>query len=301
MANGDLEIPKPLSNHNNHTTSINCEPKSTSNTNNMEGTVEFRVMMAYAQRRRPTKDIESPTQEGPGTPDSVAPPNEPSSPQTPAETEKERKKGKKKKALKRLSKIFQCLKPQIQDDEPPPTPVDRSFSAGRNPVVIPSLVKEEEEFDKVAHRLTQIANEIPFTPPEIEEDSPSHDENVEKIIGLILREAGDKLNEEELKNASIDMRLFMNYDFFKNVMTALLRRMGLINSEPDALGPQASPKTQIAVTCEVTNRLSGLNTHPMSRMLDHGARYLQEYYSSWIEQQDGYEEAFKDEDEDEVH
>lgn len=298
MANGDVEIPKPLSNHSNHTTSTNCEPKPTSNTNNMEDTVEYRLMMAYAQRRRPTKDIKSPTQDGVLTPESVTLPNEPSSPQTPAQTEKERKKGNKKKALKRLSKIFQCIKPQIQDDEPSPTPVFRSFPEDRIPDDVPSTGTEEDEFDEVADRLTKIADEIPLTRPEIETDGPSHDENVEKMIGLILREAGDKLNEEELEKASLSMELFRDYGFFRSLMSALLRRMGLINSEPDALGPQASPKTQIAVTCEVTSRLSALNTHPMSRMLDHGARYLQEYYSSWIQQQGGYEKAFEDDEDD---
>lgn len=46
--------------------------------------------------------------------------------------------------------------------------------------------------------------------------------------------------------------LFGNYSFFERLMRTFLIRVGLLNPQPDALGPQASPKTQIAVTCEVS-------------------------------------------------
>lgn len=108
-------------------------------------------------------------------------------------------------------------------------------------------------------------------------------DEVEKVIGLLLRESGDKLN-EEVRNKLLDHvgkssfvkvwhlsmpkkckmsfclrqinikklgELFSNYGFFERVINTLLTRMGLISPQPDALGPQSSPKTQIAVTCEV--------------------------------------------------
>lgn len=109
-------------------------------------------------------------------------------------------------------------------------------------------------------------------------------DEVEKVIGLLLRETGDKLN-EEVRNKLLDHvgkssfvkvwhlsmpkeckmsfclrqinikgelgELFSNYGFFERVINTLLTRMGLISPQPDALGPQSSPKTQIAVTCEV--------------------------------------------------
>ncbi|KAG8005513.1 Apoptosis facilitator Bcl-2-like protein 14 [Nibea albiflora] len=183
---------------------------------------------------------------------------------------------------------------------------------------VPITDKEEvvEKFDHIAGRLKTIAKEIPFTaqeipsaPSDIETDSPevAYDfhvlcsvdvDEVERLIGLLLREAGDKLNDEELENADISAALFGEYSFFKRLITTLLVRMGLMTTAPDALGPQASPKTQIAMTCEVTSRLSAVNTLPMNRMLDHGARFLQEYYSSWVKQQGGYEEAFHSDDDD---
>lgn len=39
---------------------------------------------------------------------------------------------------------------------------------------------------------------------------------------------------------------------------------------------------------QVTSRLSAVNTLPMSRMLDHGARYVRDHYSSWAQQEGGY-------------
>lgn len=54
-----------------------------------------------------------------------------------------------------------------------------------------------------------------------------------------------------MEDANIAAELFRNYSFFEKVMRSLLRNMGLMSSDPDHLGPQASPKTQIAVTLEV--------------------------------------------------
>ena len=131
--------------------------------------------------------------------------------------------------------------------------------------------------------------------------------------------------QQELDGAAIVSELFWNYSFFEKIIKGVLTRMGLMHS--DNLGPQASPKTQIAVTCEVratadlqsscrnpqlgwilflfkclfwfiaehvsvplqaTSRLSALDTQPMNRMLAYGARYLQTYHSSWAKQQGGY-------------
>ncbi|KAF3859365.1 hypothetical protein F7725_021764 [Dissostichus mawsoni] len=112
---------------------------------------------------------------------------------------------------------------------------------------------EEEEDDlkdvEVASRLTDIADEIPFLPPDVETDA-AEDENVERIIGLLLRESGDRLNESELNGSGISLELFSDYNFFRRLMQTLLMRMGLRSPDPDSPGPKASPKTQIAVTCE---------------------------------------------------
>ncbi|XP_034719766.1 apoptosis facilitator Bcl-2-like protein 14 [Etheostoma cragini] len=288
MANGHVEIHDPFSNPNGlHS------PKSTSDTDSMEDTVEFRLLMAYAKRRRPQK--EASPQDIQTLPRGGTDANG-SSPQTPAMTEKEAKK-RRKKRKKGWKSIFSCIKPQTGEAEPCPMNVNQYDVEDRCGDCRVAEVEEEDELKDLAGKLTHIADEVPFIPPEIETDS-NNDVNVEKTIGLLLRESGDRLNEKELKDAAISLDLFWDYSFFKLLMTTLLTRMGLRTPNPDSPGPKASPKTQIAVTCEVTSRLSALNTLPSNRLLDHGARYLQHYYSSWAQQQGGYEEAFYSDDED---
>lgn len=186
--------------------------------------------------------------------------------------------------------LLPCVKPAAEEapQTEPKTPDVRCL--------VVDSVKEEDKLDKAASQLTSLADQIPFVPPEFETDT--HDDYVEKVIGLLLREAGDRLNDKDLNAANIAAELFWKYSFFEKLMDGLLIKMGLKTPDPEALGPKASPKTHIAVTCEVASRLSAVNTLPMNLMLSHGAKYLQEYYSSWVQQNGGYEEAFYSDNED---
>ncbi|XP_028254878.1 uncharacterized protein LOC114431543 isoform X2 [Parambassis ranga] len=283
------------------------DPKATSDTSSMEDTDEFRVMMAYAQRRRRKDESKSQAQDDPSALSGNGDANGTTPSQVkPEEGLTEKKKKKKKKSLK-LLKFFKCVNPQteakelqqyslgkVEEEEETPDDHYRCF----DPKTL-TEGKEEEKLGEVASRLTEIADEIPFAPPQWETDSSEGDENIEKMIALLLRESGDKLNEKELKDANIAMELFWDYSFFKSLLHRLLSKMGLRSPDPESPGPQASPKTQIAVTCEVTSRLSTINTLPTSRLFNHGAKYLQEYYSPWVQEQGGYEAAFES-DEDEV-
>lgn len=298
MANGHVEIHDLFSGH--HSPSSGSEPESDGD--RMDDSVEFRIMMAFAKRRRPQQEETSDGDDG-----ALKDSRDANGTTAPSQTPEKKKR--KKKGWKRLPGFLRCVKPQTEDPEPQPTPPHNVNSRSLNPpderLVVNSGEPDEAEDDdglsEAVSRLTEIADEIPFTPPEWETDSPSEhkDDEVETLIGLILREAGDRLNEKELKDANISAELFWNYSFFRDLINKLLMRMGLRSPDPDALGPQASPKTQIAVTCEVTSRLSELNSLNRNLLMRHGARYLQDYYSSWAQQQGGYEAAFEG-DEDEV-
>lgn len=127
MANGQVEIHDPFSNPNDLTTISNSDPKSSADTNGMDDTVEFRLLMAYAKRRKPTRHI---------LVGQIGDPNGPSSPQMPVKTEKEEeeekpKKKKKKKGGKHLMKLLGCIKPQIKDDEQPQTPANEPAADDR--------------------------------------------------------------------------------------------------------------------------------------------------------------------------
>nr|XP_040031425.1 apoptosis facilitator Bcl-2-like protein 14 [Gasterosteus aculeatus aculeatus] len=288
MANGHVQIHDPFA-------KPSVSPDPDPEPGSMEDTVEFRVLMAYAKRRRPQK----------GSPAQDAAASKAEAPSAPTETEQltGKKKRKKKRMLLRLTRnIFSCTKPQTEDEEASrgSSPPDDRCAPKRAVFVREDEgeeEEEEEELNEVAERLTKMADEIPFVRPDIETDGISDaNENVEKMIGLLLREAGDNLNEAELKD--LTTKLSWDYGFFEMLMSTFLTRMGLKSPNPDSPGPKASPKTQIAVACEVTTRLSEFHPLPRNRLLDHGARYLQHYYSPWTQQHGGYEDAFYSDDED---
>ncbi|KAM4570167.1 uncharacterized protein PAE49_009373 [Odontesthes bonariensis] len=303
MANGQVEIHDPISNHGSRTHVANSEPKTTSNTDNMEDSVEFRILMAYAKRRRSKKEVEAPPQRSP-----VALVETNGTTPSPTKTETEEaqdgsrtrgRKSVKKKGWKRLALIFKCVKPQTEnEDEQEPEQKPKHVEQGDENLHFPEndLVKGEDKLEKVAGELAGIADEIQFFPPDVETDS--EDDDVEKIIGLLLRESGDRLN-ERMMEAKISPELFFDYSFYRTLMNTFLTRIGFRSANADDLGPQASPKTQIAVTCEITSRLSAVYSPPTSHLLHHGARYLQDYYSAWAQQQGGYEATIESE-EDEV-
>lgn len=69
----------------------------------------------------------------------------------------------------------------------------------------------------------------------------------------------------------------LTYGFFRRVMDAFCR------SAPPELPPQQEPeKTTVALICEATSKLFGVDHHPMSRVLGFGAKYLQDKFPMWI-------------------
>ncbi|KAK7891834.1 hypothetical protein WMY93_023797 [Mugilogobius chulae] len=296
MANGHVEIHDPFQGQ--HGVTDSTESKEyTSSSESAEDMVEFRILMAYAQRRRPKDSSQSFEQDNSNTPNSK---NGSGSLSIQSENiTVQKKKKKKKKAWKRFSKVFICLKPQTKDEIPSPDPI---LCDDEEEPEIPAFTcseVQEDDLGNVAAQLAEISAEIPFVHPDIESDSGSEDDvEVEKVIGLLLRDAGDRLNESNPIDINI-VNLLGNYNFFEIVINTLLKRMGL-NTTDESPGPKVSPKTQIAVTCEATTRLSVLDTMPVNRLLSHGARFLKSHFSSWAEQQGGYENAFNSEDE-EVH
>ncbi|XP_055793992.1 apoptosis facilitator Bcl-2-like protein 14 [Salvelinus fontinalis] len=250
----------------------------------MEDSVEFRLMMVYAQRRRP-REVLCPLPQGTDT--------QPGGTQTLEVHADTLKKKKKKKGMRmRLQSLLSCIRPHRDSTavasgpprtpSPPPTGTQRSSFR--------SFGNVRDELEKVADRLTQIADGVSFSSGDLETDG--EEDAIERLVGLLLRGAGDKLNEEVLKDASLSSEFF-GYSLYERTISTFLSRLGL-TSDPSTPG---SPRAQIALTCEVTSRLSAVDSLPMSRVLGFGAKYLQDHFSSWAIQQGGYEEAFVNDDE----
>ncbi|XP_054876395.1 apoptosis facilitator Bcl-2-like protein 14 [Poeciliopsis prolifica] len=258
---------------------------------NMEDTVEFRLMMAYAQRRRPAND-NTPKENGSATEQTLT--------QTSGQTENkkeevEKEKKKKKKIWRQLKVIFKCVQPQTAEPESPQDdPMFRNF--------VPEDKESEhqaeaqDEMEEVANRVIGIADEFDFTPdmdPCIEADG---EDDLEKMIGLLLRNQGDQLD-KEFDLAHIGAELFLDYNFFARLLNRFLIRIGFRRPDSNSLGPQAANRTQIAAALEITSRLASVEALPKVKLYKHGARYLQEYYSLWAQTQGGYEAVFPDEEE----
>lgn len=313
MANGQIEIHDPFSGQNGF--SVSPEPTQRPISENTEDTVEFRLMMAYATRRRPKPESAESGQDSPKAPDA--------SNGTPSiQTEKILEKKRKKKKIKwsRLPKALICIRSLTKDDDNDIPQGDsdsaRAKDAGARDAPLECVeAPVEDGLDDVAARLVEISDDIPFVSSDLETDTPNGDgagadagadagagdatfrsDDVEKAIALLLREAGDRY-ETELEDAKMSA-LLSNYSFYETVINSFLKRIGL-SSDTETLGPKVSTKTQIAVTCEATSRLSVLDTLPMNRLLGHGARFLRSHFSSWAEQHGGYENAFQEE-EDEI-
>uniref|UniRef100_A0A1A8BEV0 Apoptosis facilitator Bcl-2-like protein 14 n=1 Tax=Nothobranchius kadleci TaxID=1051664 RepID=A0A1A8BEV0_NOTKA len=290
MDNGHVKDHNLISDNNNQTT----KPKPGSD---MEDTEEFKLLRAYAQRRRPKR-----TPPGAGVPNGIGAnaAGPPADKIQPEKDEREKAKKKKRTVGKPLGIFLKCIKPQTDEAEPPPPAAEDDNVSGRSIMrssvhhYVPVVGEEEDEMQSVAARLVEITDEIEFVPSDLEVDS--EEDEVERTVALILRESGDQLN-KRFQEANLSFELFSNYDFFRRVVEVFLDRIGFRSRDPEALGPRASPKTQIAVTCEITSRLSALDTQPTNRLLSHGARFLQDYYSSWAQQHGGYEAVFQSEDE----
>ncbi|XP_035283574.1 apoptosis facilitator Bcl-2-like protein 14 isoform X2 [Anguilla anguilla] len=207
-----------------------------------EDSLEFRLIMAYVQKRKPLRRI------APATAKAHEAPRPP------------RDSGRRTKKKQKL---------------------DRTCSAG-------TVVA-------VTEKLTRIVDSVPLEFEDIETDGP--DDVVQTIVEL-LRESGDRLNEEMKTNKSLAelFRKGFTYSLFERVTGLFLQKVDPSHSVPSSVPEQA----QVALAFEVTSRLTAVDCHPMNVVMGFGAKYLQENYSSWVKQHGGWENAFDAEDDEEV-
>ncbi|XP_064199390.1 apoptosis facilitator Bcl-2-like protein 14 isoform X2 [Anguilla rostrata] len=207
-----------------------------------EDSLELRLIMAYVQKRRPSRRI------APATAKAHEAPRPP------------RDSGRRTKKKQKL---------------------DRTCSAG-------TVVA-------VTEKLTRIVDSVPLEFEDIETDGP--DDVVQTIVEL-LRESGDRLNEEMKTNKSLAelFRKGFTYSLFERVTGLFLQKV-----DPSHVpGSSVPEQAQVALAFEVTSRLTAVDCHPMNVVMGFGAKYLQENYSSWVKQHGGWENAFDAEDDEEV-
>ncbi|XP_062403521.1 apoptosis facilitator Bcl-2-like protein 14 [Sardina pilchardus] len=149
-----------------------------------------------------------------------------------------------------------------------------------------------DELGSVADKLTQIVDTVDLV-PEIETDS--NDDIIQRLVEL-LREAGDELDGKIKKNPELVEQLkgSFSYSLFEKVTKSFLECV-----VPSWTGStQGTQKAQIAMTFEVTNRLTTLDVQPMNRIMGFGAQFLQQNFSGWVQKYGGWEKAFDEQDND---
>ncbi|XP_028809947.1 apoptosis facilitator Bcl-2-like protein 14 isoform X2 [Denticeps clupeoides] len=196
-----------------------------------------------------------------------------------------------KKSKKTRNLLVKCLPSCICTHTSEPT---KSKDCARQPASLENGLLEEDAGNVVA-KLTKIKDTVPLLyPDEFECDSP--DEIVDQIIQL-LREEGDKLNEKIAKNKKLreELHKCFTYSLFKKVLDTIMGKLDFRSFQTNGSTEQA----KIAMTCEVTSRLTAMDCHPMNRAMGFGSQYLKDNFSVWVSQHGGWNEAFADKREEE--
>ncbi|XP_076840400.1 apoptosis facilitator Bcl-2-like protein 14 isoform X2 [Brachyhypopomus gauderio] len=168
---------------------------------------------------------------------------------------------------------------------------------GPAPIIVQSSSASVDtgEFAEVADKLTCIVDSAPLAPtPLAVEDS---DDVIKRLVEL-LKESGDKLNEEILRDRELSgfLEKSFSYSLFESLASAFIRAVVPKSSEAKVASEN---KTRIAWTFEMTSRLGALELQPMNKSMGFGARYLHQHFAPWIQQHGGWEKVFNDDESDE--
>lgn len=247
------------------------EPECQANGNDLmisKDTIEYKLLLSYALRNG-TANIQT----------------EESTKILPAKPKDRHKKGR-----PRFSNLISCVRPPKEKHN------KRRKASASNECQRITSAPGQPDVEEIVETLTQITHSVHYV-SDVETDSG---DLVDQIVE-ILRDQGDKLNDKIEKDHALKKQLqaSMSYSFFEQVANAFQNRLSPAEQCPSR-GPE---QTHIALACELTSRLNAIDRHPMNRVLGFGARYLQNNFSPWVQQQGGYQNVFipDDADEEDVH
>ncbi|XP_021154080.2 apoptosis facilitator Bcl-2-like protein 14 [Columba livia] len=130
-------------------------------------------------------------------------------------------------------------------------------------------------------------------------DGKEYDEEMIQTIVSLLRKSGDELEEMIQKDRTFYQRFedMLSYTFFKSITDLFLKcAVADSPSEPES----QVQRMKVAFIMEVATRLNAVDNHPMNLVLGFGLKYLREHFKPWIQDQGGWEKAFESLDEEEV-
>uniref|UniRef100_A0A8C5PKD1 Apoptosis facilitator Bcl-2-like protein 14 n=1 Tax=Leptobrachium leishanense TaxID=445787 RepID=A0A8C5PKD1_9ANUR len=250
-----------------------------------ENGIEFRLLMAYAQRSRSASIFqhinEAATVEGVSEMEGTIPADHKA--QKPSKT-----RTKKSKWPKLLTPM--CLRPVSGKKKKKSLKVN---DAGPEDAVVTKLqkiVRQHSEFDGLITSFRGLPRTL-----SLETDSQGDEELIREIV-KILQDCGDRVNEEMKKNNSLLARFrnALSYEFFSTLTNTFLTQ-----SVPCSGQEAVLQKTKVALCFDVATKLTTLDNQPMNRVLGFGAQYIKDHYTPWIQRHGGWEKALNTESEEE--
>ncbi|NXX76529.1 B2L14 protein, partial [Urocolius indicus] len=151
--------------------------------------------------------------------------------------------------------------------------------------------------DKLAKLVTSRSQESPsdvsfkFMPcSDATDRSEGEEHDEEKIIQTIvslLKESGDQLEEKLKQNKDLYQRFqdMLSYNFFRRITDLFLEDVSA-DSKNEPVGQVQC--TKVAFTMEIVTRLNAVDNHPMNLVLGFGLKYLREHFRPWIQDQGGW-------------
>ncbi|KAG6939533.1 BCL2 like 14 [Chelydra serpentina] len=301
-------------------------------------TVEYKVLMAYAQRRlsvskygqlleREAKTLKGSSTER-GESEGIPPAGKGERHQELSVQDKgpttQRKKQRKKKFMRRCLLLFSCARGEREEGPQELAPNQDTVNGNglKMPMACPRLAGEAESFFHVADRLAEIVNAkshpaprgvgfraLERTPsleadggqlkfPQEKGGEKDEEEIIETIVAL-LRQSGDKLEETIKKDRTF-------YRCITEMLSyAFFKKLTdqYLEEVPGDSTRETEGKiqcTKAAFVMEVTTRLTAVDNHPMNMVLGFGVKYLKENFSPWIQNHGGWENALGLLDEEEV-
>ncbi|KAM8819939.1 apoptosis facilitator Bcl-2-like protein 14 [Eudromia elegans] len=136
----------------------------------------------------------------------------------------------------------------------------------------------------------------------VTDGSKGEENDEEKIIQTIvalLRQSGDHL-EEKIKNDKTFYQYLINslsYSFFERLIDLTL---AAVSADSTSETEGQAQCTKAAFALEVATRLTAVDNHPMNMVLGFGVKYLREHFTPWIQYQGGWEKALTLLDQEEI-
>ncbi|XP_010213258.1 PREDICTED: apoptosis facilitator Bcl-2-like protein 14 [Tinamus guttatus] len=130
-------------------------------------------------------------------------------------------------------------------------------------------------------------------------DEESDEEKIIQTIVALLRQSGDQLEEKIEKDQTFYQYLVnrLSYAFFEGLIDLTLTA---VSAESTSETEGQAQCTKAAFALELATRLTAVDSHPMNMILGFGVKYLREHFTPWIQYQGGWEKALTLLDQEEI-